>query len=66
MLISQITFNSEEYYSLLSPKLLDSGLTIGYEDYHTTKSSSYAKSAAITFITLLMLILLMLFILLPT
>ena len=47
--MNKITFNSEEYYSLLSSKLLDSGVIIGYKDYHTTKSSSYAKSSAITF-----------------
>ena len=41
---SKITFNSEEYYSLLASKLLDGGLIIGYKDYYTTKSPSYVKS----------------------
>jgi hypothetical protein len=47
--MNKITFNSEEYYSLLSSKLLDSGLIIGYKDYYTTKSSLYTKSANPTF-----------------
>lgn len=47
--MNKITFNSEEYYNLLSSKLLDSGLIIGYKDYYTTKSSTYAKTANPTF-----------------
>jgi hypothetical protein len=47
--MNKITFNSEEYYSLLSSKLLDSGLIIGYKDYYTTKSSLYEKTANPTF-----------------
>lgn len=47
--MNKITFNSEEYYNLLSSKLLDSGLIIGYKDYYTTKSSVYAKTANPTF-----------------
>ena len=47
--MNKITFNSEEYYNLLSSKLLDSGLIIGYKDYYTTKSSAYAKNSGQTF-----------------
>ena len=47
--MNKITFNSDEYYNLLSSKLLDSGLIIGYRDYYTTKSSVYAKTANPTF-----------------
>ena len=47
--MNKITFNSDEYYNLLSAKLLDSGLIIGYKDYYTVKSSVYAKTANPTF-----------------
>ena len=64
--MNKSTFNIEEYYSLLSSKLLDSGLIIGYKDYIQLNLYLMLKVLPLHSITLLMLIPSMLFIVLPT